>query len=59
MLFDDEGSEKPKKKPVKRAMCKLMGNPEYYSAYEYGSRWFAPRVQLDFNYGYMILEQEG
>ena len=60
MLYDnEEQNEKPKKKPVKRAICKLAGDTTYFSAYLYGSIYFNPRKQLDYNYGYLVLEQEG
>ena len=57
MLADD--NEEDKNKNIKRAMCKLVGDPTYVEAYLYGSLYFNPREKLDYNYGYLILEQDG
>ena len=57
MVPDD--NEENKDINIKRAMCKLVGDPTYVEAYAYGSRFFNPRETLDYNYGYLILEQDG
>ena len=53
MLMDGNNEEG---RPIKRGICKLVGDPTYYKAYEYGSIYFNPREKLDFNYGYLVLE---